>query len=168
MQYAWRFRYNGGGFIALSHSMLHTTCREVMRLCIEHIAEPCALKIDGVFAGASITRLYRGLDRGLRANGKCDRIQCVCDDRVRVSAACVYPGSKSTVLEAYDIRSLGVIDTENRHGVQLDAPVILDSPLIYGLRREKGDSRRIRFSIRNGRRKLCASSRLFERYSNVP
>lgn len=22
--------------------------REVMRLCVEHIAEPCALKIDGV------------------------------------------------------------------------------------------------------------------------
>lgn len=64
------------------------------------------------------------------------------------------------MLEAYDIRSLGVIDTENRHGVQLDAPVILDSPLIYGLRRERADSRRIRFSIRNGRRKLCL--RVFE------
>lgn len=71
-------------------------------------------------------------------------------------SACVY-----SVIEAYDIRSLGVIDTENRHGFQLDAPVILDSPLIYGLRREKGDSRRIR--IRNGRRELRASSRLFER-----
>jgi len=32
------------------------------------------------------------------------------------------------VFEARDIRSPGVIDTESRHGVQLDAPVILDSP----------------------------------------
>lgn len=118
------------------------------------------------FRGSINYATISGLDRGLRANGKCDHIQCVCMTACVCLHACTR-WSKSTVLEAYDIRSLGVIDTENRHGVQLDAPVILDSPLIYGLRREKGDSRRIRFSIRNGRRKLCASSRLFERYSNA-
>lgn len=71
--------------------------------------------------------------------------------------------SKSTVLEACDIRFPGVIDTERRDGVQLDAPVILDSPLIYGLRREKGDSHRIR--IRNERRRV--TRRLFELFEHV-
>ena len=122
-----------GGFNALLHSMLHTTCREVMRLCAEHIAEPCALKIDGVFAGASITWLRKtGLGgkwgrEGRRARKMAIRRVCM---TVRVLRVCTR-WAKSTVLEARDIRGFpGVIDTKSRHGVQLDAPVILDSTAV--------------------------------------
>lgn len=67
--------------------------------------------------------------------------------------------SKSTVLEARDIRSPGVIDTESRHGVQLDAPVILDSPLIYGLRRERKAIRiAFEFNERYTARRDCTRS----------
>lgn len=82
-----------------------------------------------------------GKNRG--GEGRARKIRRVCTAALRVCTR----WSKSTVLEARDIRSPEVIDTESCHGVQLDAPVILDSPLIYGLRREKGNSHRIR--IRN-------------------
>lgn len=95
------FSLHSGGFNALLHSTLHTTCREVMRLCVERIAEPCALKIDGVFAGASITWLWKtGLGGGEGRKMVVQRVCMTARADARVSA-CVYP-----VIEINRARSL--------------------------------------------------------------
>lgn len=61
-----------------------------MRLCVEHVAEPCALKIDGVFAGASITWLRKTvLGKGEIEKGREGRGKWLYDMFVRPHTCCV-------------------------------------------------------------------------------
>lgn len=112
------------------------------------------------FRGSINYATVSGLDRGLRANGKCDYIQCVC------TSACVYP-----VIEINRARSLR--HTVPRSHWHRESPwssigCPCDFRLTADLRIASRESRFASHSLFDSQRKTQTVSSRLRDYSNVP